>query len=355
MAEKLKGKAPSVVNELNTEIQSEGFHLYLKIGYKSVIMKLKVLESTQPIVEESKYVWINRNKISEFCSKIKQIDFRIELGIPSNWPLEKYSELILLFNTINFSYWAPKGKEKWQIQINGKVLDGAMGVFAALEKTIKEGYELLDGETLANLSRSDLEYILRGNVTIPMLEERLSCLNEAGRVLKKKFKGRYSNLIKKAVKSAVNLVRLLVNNFPSFNDFVWYNGQKTEFHKRAQLSAKMIHDALIARGKEGFSDLGELTVFADYKLPQVLRDKGILVYSKDLANKIDNLVEIPAGSREEIEIRANTIWACEFIKRALRLKFPSVTAPHVDSLLWLASQEKSSTIKPYHRTRTIFY
>jgi len=35
---------------------------------------------------------------------------------------------------------------------------------------------------------------------------------------------------------------------------------------------------------------------------------GILEYIPDLALKIDNKILIPAGSEEEIKIRANTIW-----------------------------------------------
>ena len=35
-----------------------------------------------------------------------------------------------------------------------------------------------------------------------------------------------------------------------------------------------------------FDDIGELTAFADYKLPQVLRELGILSYHPDLAKKL---------------------------------------------------------------------
>lgn len=77
-------------------------------------MNLKVLESTRPIVWESRYVFIDKDKVSQFCSKVKLInlpsDYLIAFGIPSSWSLEEYSELILTFNTINFSYWAEKGK-----------------------------------------------------------------------------------------------------------------------------------------------------------------------------------------------------------------------------------------------------
>lgn len=319
-------------------------------------MKLKVLESTKPIVEKSKNVAIDRSKIKKFAREVKKSDLRIELSESSfGWPQNKLIDLILIFNTINFFYWAGKGEEKWSIKLKDKFLDGSAGVFAALEKAIEEGYELFRGKALVDLSKADFKHIMRGNIEIPMLEKRVACLNEAGGVLERRFKGEFVNLVREANRSAVKLTYLLVNNFPSFDDSAKWREVKVEFHKRAQLSAKMIHDALHGKGLGKFDDLDKLTVFADYKLPQMLRKAEILSYAKSLANKIDNFVEIPAGSQEEIEIRANTIWACEFIKEELKPRFPSVIAAYIDSLLWLASQKKSPADKPYHRTRTIFY
>ena len=99
----------------------------------------------------------------------------------------------------------------------------------------------------------------------------------------------------------------------------------------------------------------ELTAFADYKVPQILRKFGILEYSKNLAEKIDNKIEILRGSDEEIEIRANTIWAIELATRIIKKQFPQVNAFMVDRFFWFKGQQKSPDDKPYHRTRTIWY
>jgi hypothetical protein len=58
----------------------------------------------------------------------------------------------------------------------------------------------------------------------------------------------------------------------------------------------------------------ELTVFAGYKLPKVLRRLGILRYAPHLAEQIDRHELLEAGSREQVEIRAATVWAGELIK-----------------------------------------
>ncbi|TMC84749.1 MAG: hypothetical protein E6J10_09115, partial [Chloroflexi bacterium] len=94
--------------------------------------------------------------------------------------------------------------------------------------------------------------------------------------------------------------------------------------------------------------------FADYKLPQVLRHFGVLEYHPTLAERIDNQQLLEAGSEEEVEIRAATIWACELLRREMIRQDHPVTAAEIDLRLWLLGQN-SSEMRPYHRTRTIYY
>ena len=50
--------------------------------------------------------------------------------------------------------------------------------------------------------------------------------------------------------------------------------------------------------------MNEVTMFADYRVPQILLHLGVLEYSPSLLNKIKLKEEIPFGSEEENEIRA---------------------------------------------------
>ena len=52
-------------------------------------------------------------------------------------------------------------------------------------------------------------------------------------------------------------------------------------------------------------------MFADYRVPQILRQLEILTYAETLSNKIDNSIELPYSCEEEIEIRAATVIAVE--------------------------------------------
>ena len=54
-------------------------------------------------------------------------------------------------------------------------------------------------------------------------------------------------------------------------------------------------------------------MFADYRVPQILRHLKIFEYSDHLAKIVDNNIELAYSSTEEIEIRAATVLAVELI------------------------------------------
>ena len=214
---------------------------------------------------------------------------------------------------------------------------------------------MLDGAFLARISGAELGHILRGNVSIPLERERGEIIRETGAVLVREFGGRWHQVVRQARGSAIRLVELLVTHFPSWDDVARFEGRQVAFRKRAQLVAGMLFQAFGGEGWGGFRDLDQLTVYADYKLPQVLRNLGILVYDDDLSARVDNQALIPAGSRMEVEIRAATVWAGERIRQALLDRAPEITAAHVDFWLWETGQTKSPADLPYHRTLTTAY
>jgi hypothetical protein len=162
-------------------------------------------------------------------------------------------------------------------------------------------------------------------------------------------------VIEEARGSALDLVLLLAKSFPSFNDIALYQGRTIHFYKRAQLLALDLWSTFGGTSWGRFADLHELTAFADYKLPQVLRHLGIISYTPGLAERIDSLIPLAAGSPEEVEIRAATVWSVEWLRRALLERGLETTSAQLDSWLWNLGQEQLYREKPYHRTRTIFY
>jgi len=318
---------------------------------------LDVLKTTKIIVDRSRYINISHNKIVSLCRNITPQDLQIsEINLARySWSPEELIQIVFIFNVMNFCFWAKKEEKKWTIKVEGKQMDGSVALFRVIEEEIKSNPNFLKGNYLAKLSSSKLKAILKGNVVIPLFSERLKCLQEAGRVLENKFNNSFLGLFEKAKGDAVKMADLLINNFPHFNDVAKINGIEVAFYKRAQLNSKMVNDVLVSRGQERLKNLDKLTAFADYKIPQILRKMEILEYNEKLARQISDFTIIENNSRQEIEIRANTIWGVEFIRQELKKKFSFVTASHIDSMLWNLSQKKSKNDKPYHRTLTINY
>lgn len=319
-------------------------------------MRSKILESIKPVIQLSKFVRINQESIKAVCDNFHFRDVQHwSTASPFVFSdLNKKEKLHLLFilNSINFCYW---GEPKWTIEYQGKQYDGAWGLLGCLRRALDQRIPILQAEYLAKISEEDLKKILRGNVIIPLFKDRLKILRENGTILKQRYKGNFANVIEKADRDAIKLLNLIISEFSSFNDFAIYKGHKVFFHKRAQLFISDIYRTFKRENYGQLKNIDQLTGFADYKIPQVLRKLGILEYSPELALKIDKKIPISPGNEEEIEIRANTLWAIEMMKEKIKEKIPNITSMDIDSYLWLLSQNKSPDDKPYHLTRTIFY
>jgi hypothetical protein len=85
------------------------------------------------------------------------------------------------------------------------------------------------------------------------------------------------------------------------------------------------------------------------------RALNILKYSDQLAYNIDNLVQIPFGSEEEVELRAATVVAVERLHSKLIARGARILVIELDWLLWQRGEQIKDSIKPHHRTLTVFY
>lgn len=316
----------------------------------------KILDSIKSVIQKSKHVKINESKIREICLKFnsEKIDYWMNESPYDCSQLDDLSRLnfIFVFNSINFCYW---GNPKWTIEYKGKQYDGAWGMIASLGRALDKNIPILDAKFLSSLTQTDLSEILKGNTTIPLFDDRLQILRENGKILAEKYNGQFSKVLEKSGNDALRLLEVLTTDFPSFDDSSLYNKRKAFFHKRAQLAISDIYRSFKGKKFGNLKNIDKLTAFADYKIPQSLRKLGILEYTQDLSAKIDNKIQIPEGSEEEVEIRANMIRAIELMKKELKTKNPNITSMDIDSYLWLLGQNKSHDDKPYHLTETIYY
>jgi hypothetical protein len=154
--------------------------------------------------------------------------------------------------------------------------------------------------------------------------------------------------------SAARLVEL-VTAMPLFQDISRYGDRDVPFYKRAQILVTDLAMAFAEEGPGSFHDLDQLTIFADNLVPHVLRVDGLLEYDPDLLARIERGELIPAGSPEEVEIRALAIHTVERLVAALRSAGVPATARQLDYVLWNRGQEDIYKELPRHRTRTVFY
>jgi hypothetical protein len=318
----------------------------------------EVLETARHVAEKSRRVRINQNALLAFSQNMLETGVQVP---PWNYHYhffdgsEKTVSYLLVLDTLNFCFWPTPGQNKWEVEYETQGLSGYYALAAALKKAIKSGIPLTNAHYLAELSLDEMKHFLDGTGKLQLLRNRLRSLNELGNVLLCDYGGQAFRLVEAAEKSAVTLSRLLAETLPSFHDAAEYCGQKVFFYKRAQIFTADLFGTFESKAWGSFSDMDQLTAFADYKLPQVLRHLGILHYEKALAQKVDHQKCLDAGGPEEVEIRANTIWTVELIRQELVRAGHKLRAFEIDWILWNLGQKETFKLKPYHRTVTIFY
>ena len=318
----------------------------------------EVLDTAKRVAAESLQVQIEEQDLIRFSKGLSEK----EVQLPPWENLyhfydggEKTLFYLLVLDTLNFCFWPAPGAVKWEIEYESRELSGYYALAISLKQALESGIPIDQTEFLAELSLNGLKGILGGRGELQLLNERVQNINELGRALLEEYHGKASELVETAGESAIALVQMLYRRLCSFRDVAKYRGHQVPFYKRAQIFAADLCGAFQGKGWGRFKDMDKLTAFADYKLPQVLRHLGILRYAPELTNKIDQGISIEAGSPEEVEIRANTIWAVELIRQELERMGKSLRAFEIDWILWSMGQDEAFKERPYHRTVTIFY
>lgn len=311
---------------------------------------LGVRKTTAALLERPQYVRLHVGRLKAIAPLLQKNIASGHLLTESQFGTSpKTAQLVFLLDVVNFCFWAQRGKPRWTVEYpKGIISNGWAALTACFSRALGRGVPVFDARYLATLSLRDAAALFHGTrgVLIPLLNKRCEYLRQAGRVLLAHFNGDITNLVKKATYDAPRIAQEVIRFFPSFGDTATSGGCRVFFYKRAQIFA---YDLSLLPGT-GIKHLSPLTVFADYKLPQLLRSLGVLSYTSALARNVDSYALIPKGSREEAEIRAATIWAGEILAKEL-----GVVPVLVDNALWVMAREGARRVKPYHRTLTTSY
>lgn len=216
------------------------------------------------------------------------------------------------------------------------------------------------------LDISAMRYIFRSDTSeeMPMLQERLDCLREAGNVLYEKYACAFSNCVAAANGSATSLVNILVRDFPCLRDERIFEGAAVRLHKRAQILVADIWACFNGQAYGAFEDMSSITMFSDYRIPQILNSMGVLLYSPSLEARISRKEELQSGENCETEIRGCSVWAVEMIRQEIIASHPDdhagINAALIDNFLYDTLKEREASgeirdIMPHHRTRSVWY
>ena len=307
----------------------------------------KIIKSCKYVANNSKSVKIDETNLDKFIGKIKKVETEHWLAFsPYNLldlPTETIINFLLVYEAIDFSFW---GNPKWTIDTDNGKEDGSIALLYAILKYVKER----NTTDFSNITKDEFREILKGNVEIPLFEERYHIIRDVSKIVNENMNGNFYEFIK-GITIDMELFNIIIKYFPNFKDERKYREKTIYFYKLAQLlTSDILH---IRELKENIKvDYSHLVGCSDYKIPQVMRGLGILEYSDKLSNIIDNKKEIEVNSEYEVEIRANMLVAIDLIKKKLENK---VCAIDINDYIWSQGRNKNIELKPYHLTRNTNY
>ncbi|KLU81023.1 hypothetical protein MAPG_00118 [Magnaporthiopsis poae ATCC 64411] len=275
---------------------------------------------------------------------------------------------IFTMDLLNFSFWSelPDG-ERFAVEYRGKTWTGYWSLVAALQRALEEDIPITSSDFWQSEDECNMElmkHVFRSvtDEEMPLLEERLACLREAGQVLYEKYSCSPVNVITAAGNSAAGLVNILARDFPCLRDEHRFEGRRkpVRFLKRAQILVADVWACFQGEGHGAFRDIDKLTMFADYRIPQVLCTLGCMGFSPPLDNAIRAKKVLDSGGTWELQLRACSIWCVELIRREIRRNHPDtkINAVLIDFFLYDLMKEKEAAgieVIPHHRTRSIWY
>ncbi|KAL1727142.1 hypothetical protein EV714DRAFT_286708 [Schizophyllum commune] len=319
---------------------------------------------------------------------------------------------IFLISSLNFSFWSEReGTEarygvEWQeswTDTRPKVFTGYWSLVAALNRALSEGIPIIDPTFYADKVACPDELIAhvfrrapQSEENIPLLRERIGIMRENGRILCENFGGSFTGFIDAfharhtGQGTALDLVKMVTETFPSFRDETMFEGRRVCIWKRAQilvaeLWAAFFPDVSSESSASPLSTLsanpsslsvnptspatapafpstltpasrinaeitptstspphplfpgprgpaiGSLTMFADYRVPQVLHHLRILQYSPALERMLREYVYLENGSKEEVALRAGSVLAVERVREAIERRISRMGLQDKDS------------------------
>ncbi|KAJ7094519.1 hypothetical protein B0H15DRAFT_829876 [Mycena belliarum] len=381
-----------------------------------------VVEGAEFAYQKTNIVRVNDEGVKRAAKHIHD-KMRLEAYTPRSWrthplhicPLEPYSAAeplnkaclnwIFLISALNFSFWSEREghpdrygvmwQEGWASP-KPALWTGYWSLVASLNRALQDDIPITDPNFYASETLcpdSLIEHIFRPaegcSETVPLLPQRIAVMREVGFILCHGYGGSFQGFLDEFQRqhndegTALDLVHIVAQTFPSFRDEVYLDGRKVCLWKRAQILVAETWAAFYPAAPDAAHPLfphgpaiHQLTMFADYRVPQILHHLRILAYPPSLVQLLRAGTLLPPGSPEELSLRAASIVAVERVRAemlALQGAEPAdsesggaVSSVLIDFYLWDLAKRvergeeriegiKTADMVPTHRTRSIWY
>ncbi|RUO96656.1 hypothetical protein BC936DRAFT_141665 [Jimgerdemannia flammicorona] len=325
---------------------------------------------------------------------------------------------IFLVDLLNFSFWSDLDTvdgtiphpERYAVKFDGVRYTGYWSLCACVNRALQAGIPITSPRYYGyDASDDDLSAVFRSDTQeqIPLLEDRIRVMREAGRVLcevstthvvcikelecrvvcheelayrtiirsfAQKFDGNFSNCIRESKQSAMQLIDMVVREFESFKDEHLFLGRQGMGFKVGCWIVGLFSIQRIIYQPDASCMSIQGTAGQFDRVYVVLRSAlyhlSALSYSQRLLDLLHARTPLASSSPEEIEIRGNSIWAVELIRQEIQQIIDDehvaegshrqkmkVNAILLDFYIWDHAKEiqgKNGTV-PAHRTRSIYY
>lgn len=302
------------------------------------------------VVDNSKYVKINHQKLSEFISSFGTPNYKHWFS-DFNLNLNEKEKILLVFiiESLNFCFWQ---KPKYKVLYHDAEVKGSEALFLRIIDEVENNKKFLDINFLHQLSYKEFQNIFSSSLgELSMIDIRYKLFLDTINVIYEKGDKFYEELFD--IKNDYELLNYIISNFKYFDDCSEYKNKVIHFNKRATL---LVNDLFYMSDtiRKNIGNVNNMFGCADYGIPRTLRTYGILEYNDELSKNVDNEIEIEQNSEMEIEIRANMLYVLEIMKKELQNSGKNINSVELDNLIWQMGRKRKN-ILPYHHTTTIFY
>ena len=225
--------------------------------HDSPVWSSSVLQSVTGVVERSRHVTTSVDALERVASWMAYEEFNFPSGAMDGAFSDRTdpAEIIdvsFFYAVMNFAFSDFGTGVKFATTQDGRTWSDSEAMFACVNRALAAGVPLLDGGYLAEMGRDDLAAVFSGNIEIPMLDERVEILNEAGSRLAERYEGAAHRFVADCAPAMYaggdGLMERLVVEFPRFNDVSTHDGHEVQLHKLAQLWLWQLHMSLAASG-----------------------------------------------------------------------------------------------------------